>query len=100
MFSVTLSVAAPLREPRPRVLRGTLPFGVRTFLWRTLRLPRDHVPSRERYHHLELGKACSRSSRKENNLLQRAFPAQRFRSSDSSFIDDMNAIYMMNPLCQ
>jgi hypothetical protein len=34
MFSVTLSVTDRFRNPRPRVLRGMLPFGVRTFLWR------------------------------------------------------------------
>src|SRR5204862_971597 len=34
VFSVTLSVDARLGERRPRVLRGMLPYGVRTFLWR------------------------------------------------------------------
>src|SRR2546423_2967633 len=34
VFSVTLSVNARLGERRPRVLRGMLPYGVRTFLWR------------------------------------------------------------------
>ncbi len=37
MFSVTLSVAAVLQLQRPRVLRGMLPYGVRTFLWQILR---------------------------------------------------------------
>jgi hypothetical protein len=32
MFSVTLSVNIRFREYCPRILRGTLPFGVRTFL--------------------------------------------------------------------
>ena len=34
MFSVTLSVATGLRRPPPRVVRGALPYGVRTFLSR------------------------------------------------------------------
>jgi hypothetical protein len=50
MFSVTLSVAVRFRNPRPRVLRGMLPFGVRTFLWGTLRPTSDHLPSPESYH--------------------------------------------------
>src|SRR5438552_8168047 len=45
VFSVTLSVDARLGERRPRVLRGMLPYGVRTFLWRTLLLTSDHLPS-------------------------------------------------------
>jgi hypothetical protein len=32
LFSVTLSVVAGLRRKRPRLLRGMLPCGVRTFL--------------------------------------------------------------------
>jgi len=36
-FSVTLSVAIDLHRKRPRVLRGMLPCGVRTFLWRISR---------------------------------------------------------------
>src|SRR5437660_9450798 len=46
VFSVTLSVSARLGERRPRVLRGMLPYGVRTFLWRILRFTSDHLPSR------------------------------------------------------
>ncbi len=34
MFSVTLSVTTGLRRPSPRVVRGALPYGVRTFLSR------------------------------------------------------------------
>jgi len=34
MFSVTLSVNARFRECCPRILRGMLPYGVRTFLQR------------------------------------------------------------------
>ena len=34
-FSVTLSVNVCFRERRPRILRGMLPYGVRTFLQRT-----------------------------------------------------------------
>jgi hypothetical protein len=48
-FSVTLSVTALLQTRRPRVLRGMLPYGVRTFLWRTLLPASDHLPSREVY---------------------------------------------------
>ena len=33
------------RERRPRILRGMLPYGVRTFLWRILRLTSDRLPS-------------------------------------------------------
>src|SRR3979409_752467 len=35
VFSVTLSVNPDLGRGCPRVLRGMLPYGVRTFLWRT-----------------------------------------------------------------
>ena len=43
LFSVTLSVAAGLRRRPPRIVRGMLPFGVRTFLQR---FPAgDHPPS-------------------------------------------------------
>jgi hypothetical protein len=37
LFSVTLSVAPSLRRKRPRLLRGLLPGGVRTFLSRANR---------------------------------------------------------------
>src|SRR5438094_9162874 len=45
VFSVTLSVTALLQTQCPRLLRGMLPYGVRTFLWRTLRCTSDHLPS-------------------------------------------------------
>src|SRR5712691_6003337 len=45
VFSVTLSVTAILQLRRPRFLRGMLPYGVRTFLQRTLRFTSDHLPS-------------------------------------------------------
>jgi hypothetical protein len=48
VFSVTLSVTAILQLRRPRVLRGMLPYGVRTFLSEFLRS--DHLPSRGSYH--------------------------------------------------
>src|SRR5436190_10827735 len=51
VFSVTLSVSARLGERRPRVLRGMLPYGVRTFLSESLRS--DHLPSRRSYHREE-----------------------------------------------
>jgi len=37
MFSVTLSVVAIFQPRRPRILRGMLPYGVRTFLQRAAR---------------------------------------------------------------
>ena len=52
VFSVTLSVTALLQTQCPRLLRGMLPYGVRTFLWRTLLLSSDHLPSRGTYHRL------------------------------------------------
>jgi len=42
---VTLSVAAILQLRRPRLLRGMLPYGVRTFLQQASRLTSDHLPS-------------------------------------------------------
>ena len=48
VFSVTLSVNARLRERCPRVFRGMLPYGVRTFLSELLRS--DHLPSLTFYH--------------------------------------------------
>ena len=42
---MTLSVAAILQLRRPRVLRGMLPYGVRTFLKQASRLTSDHLPS-------------------------------------------------------
>src|SRR6266404_7687043 len=45
VFSVTLSVTAVFQLRRPRVLRGILPYGVRTFLQQALRLTSDHLPS-------------------------------------------------------
>ncbi len=35
LFSVTLSVTGPFRNPPPHVLCGVLSVGVRTFLWQT-----------------------------------------------------------------
>src|SRR5438034_1397480 len=48
VFSVTLSVNSGLGRNCPRVLRGMLPYGVRTFLSESLRS--DHLPSRGSYH--------------------------------------------------
>ncbi len=45
VFSVTLSVTAVFQVRRPRVLRGMLPYGVRTFLQQAKRLTSDHLPS-------------------------------------------------------
>jgi hypothetical protein len=54
VFSVTLSVTAILGLRRPRVFRGMLPYGVRTFLSGLLRS--DHLPSRAPYHRFCGGK--------------------------------------------
>jgi hypothetical protein len=42
---VTLSVNARFHERCPRILRGMLPYGVRTFLQRISRFTSDHLPS-------------------------------------------------------
>src|SRR4029434_1187607 len=102
MFSVALSVAAPLREPRPRVLRGTLPFGVRTFLWRTLRLTSDHLPSRERYHDLKFGKGVLALKPQREQPLQRAVAAATCLTGKSdSYVSDalVAAMRSRNQLC-
>src|SRR5438045_82686 len=56
VFSVTLSVTALLQTRRPRVLRGMLPSGVRTFLSEFLRS--DHLPSPIIYHDFEIIKVA------------------------------------------
>jgi hypothetical protein len=45
VFSVTLSVNLDLRRGCPRVLRGMLPYGVRTFLWSFLQKCGSHQRS-------------------------------------------------------
>src|SRR4051812_23783253 len=50
VFSVTLSVNLDLGRGCPRVLRGMLPYGVRTFLSRALPRISDHLPSTPNYH--------------------------------------------------
>src|SRR5215472_10730122 len=47
MFSVTLSVNPDFHRDCSRILRGMLPYGVRTFLQQALRLTSDHLPSAE-----------------------------------------------------
>src|SRR5438105_2842596 len=59
VFSVTLSVSVRLGERRPRVLRGMLPYGVRTFLSELLRS--DHLPSRGSYHIVQRRKSIPRT---------------------------------------
>src|SRR3954464_13007975 len=59
VFSVTLSVNPGLGRGCPRVLRGMLPYGVRTFLSESLRS--DHLPSRRSYHTLERDEHESRA---------------------------------------
>ena len=60
VFSATLSVAAILQLRHPRILRGMLPYGVRTFLWRILRVTSDHLPSAGIYH--EIGNLETRTA--------------------------------------
>jgi hypothetical protein len=68
MFSVTLSVAIPFRKSCPRVLRGMLPFGVRTFLWPALQPTSDHLPSPAIYHKQESRKAGRGAGPDESQL--------------------------------
>jgi hypothetical protein len=63
MFSVTLSVNARFRECCPRILRGMLPYGVRTFLQQTLRLTSDHLPSER-----SISQSAKQESRQESEL--------------------------------
>jgi hypothetical protein len=76
VFSVTLSVTAILQLRRPRVFRGMLPYGVRTFLSGLLRS--DHLPSRGIYHRLEKQKEGmnleARKTRRENKAVEKTIP--------------------------
>src|SRR5437868_9729634 len=72
VFSVTLSVTAILQLRRPRVFRGMLPYGVRTFLSELLRS--DHLPSREATTDSETEKA-NESGIQETRKGEEAFPA-------------------------
>src|SRR5947207_1984754 len=65
VFSVTLSVTAILQLRRPRVFRGMLPYGVRTFLSELLRS--DHLPSPQAYHNLRRGKEFSHEGHKDRD---------------------------------
>src|SRR3954469_21244431 len=69
VFSVTLSVTAVLQPRRPRVFRGMLPCGVRTFLSGLLRS--DHLPSRRDYHtpRKTEGEPTHRSQRGTKNFI-------------------------------
>jgi hypothetical protein len=60
---VTLSVNARFRECCPRILRGMLPYGVRTFLQRALRLASDHLPSAH-----NVSQSGNQENRKESEL--------------------------------
>src|SRR2546430_8471029 len=64
VFSVTLSVNVRLRERCPRILRGMLPYGVRTFLQQILRLTSDHLPSADRL--AQSGQSGSQGTKKES----------------------------------
>jgi hypothetical protein len=68
VFSVTLSVNARFREYCPRILRGMLPYGVRTFLQQIL--PTRDSPAiichrEEIYHKQESRKARAMEARVE-----------------------------------
>src|SRR2546423_10348281 len=67
VFSVTLSVNARLGERCPRVLRGMLPDGVRTFLYESLRS--DHLPSSAIYHRTPCRKEMNQENRKRGKRL-------------------------------
>lgn len=84
VFSVTLSVSARLGERRPRVFRGMLPYGVRTFLSESLRS--DHLPSRANYHsrrkrQREIWKPGNHE-RKRGTVLEKNLLASWFPDSD------------------
>src|SRR5947207_15817947 len=66
VFSVTLSVNLDLRLGCPRVLRGMLPYGVRTFLCRAVKHVSDHLPSRAIYHILLESRGESGSQKATN----------------------------------
>src|SRR2546421_9120461 len=72
VFSVTLSVNARFRECCPRILRGMLPYGVRTFLQQILRLTSDHLPSADRL--AQSGQSGSRETKKEPLRNRNEFP--------------------------
>src|SRR5205085_7995176 len=65
VFSVTLSVTAILGLRRPRVFRGMLPYGVRTFLSGLLQS--DHLPSRSLYHSFCGGKGIESGRERRRN---------------------------------
>ena len=64
LFSVTLSVAPDFHPTRPRILRGMLPGGVRTFL-SAGRSPRsDRLPPAKNVGRCEAAGKCAMSDRK------------------------------------
>jgi len=84
---VTLSVNLDLRLGCPRVLRGMLPYGVRTFLSESLRS--DHLPSPEStteqgFRKEEFGSQETRSG-KRLRTIQKEFLASWFPDSLSFF---------------
>ena len=83
MFSVTLSVNAPLPVRRPRVLRGMLPCGVRTFLQQASRLTSDHLPSRGSYPRLPL-----------SAMLGLIAPADRRAGRDARRLGQINVFWI------
>ena len=93
VFSVTLSVNLGLGRGCPRVLRGMLPYGVRTFLSGLLRS--DHLPSQGGYHILGNPERASpkRGLRQDSNGRRHGEqePGDH-RQGDDQFRDDAGQI--------
>src|SRR5213075_3578504 len=76
VFSVTLSVTEVFQPRRPRILRGMLPYGVRTFLQRTLLFTSDHLPSAQNL--AQKQKSSSHETTRKSGFRAGAPPAIRF----------------------
>src|SRR5213078_548091 len=81
VFSVTLSVTEVFQPRRPRILRGMLPYGVRTFLQRVP--PTRHSPAIICHRHVNYHKNRNLEARKprEKSELKKipGFLVSRFR---------------------
>src|SRR5437773_8615103 len=75
LFSVTLSVTAIFQLRRPRVLRGMLPYGVRTFLQRTANGPPAIICHRLLIYH-------NQQRRKENPRVTRIERTQKVKNQN------------------
>src|SRR5215831_18860709 len=78
MFSVTLSVNVRFRECCPRILRGMLPYGVRTFLQQALRLTSDHLPSTRSLTQRPVKKTATHKGRAGSRLINGHFLADSY----------------------